>query len=229
MLTAAQVPTLQDPEALFKSLVLWAGIPGGVTLFALLALYQAVKSWLDLGRNTRRGFAAAQNSLRQVTSEQQRAAVGLSVWSALAVAIIYSLAVIVDTVVEVVRAHPNGTGITSAFVESSVVATQWSPASVWAVVLSVAGILLLGLACVADLVSLRKLITFLGGVACVAAFIAAAGLGIDSLIGFAVLHSQNPPPLSLVVLELITAIMCGALGFLLVRIRTASGTAFNAR
>ena len=92
-----------------------------------------------------------------------------------------------------------------------------------------AGIALLGIACIGDMVGLRKLVSFLGGLVCVVAWVAGVGLGVDALIGFAVRGSQDPPPMSLLVTEVIVALLFLALGWLLPQVSSASRIAFNAR
>ena len=159
---------------------------------------------------------------------RQRAAWRLAVCSVLAVAFAYALAVIIDGVVQVAEVNPNAL-LSSKVVENAVVVTEWSPVSAWTAILGVAGITLLGIACIGDMIGLRKLISFLGGLACVVAWLAGMGLGIDALIGFAVRGSQNPPPMSLLVTEVITALLFLALGWLLPKVSSASRIAFNAR
>ena len=63
--------------------------------------------------------------------------------------------------------------------------------SVWTAISGVAGIALFGIACIGDMVGLRKLISFLGGLACAAAWIIGAGLRIDALIGFALVAESS--------------------------------------
>ena len=54
-------------------------------------------------------------------------------------------------------------------------------------------------------------------------------MGIDALIGFALLglSFQDPPPRSLLMTQVITAVLCLAVGWLLPKIRKASGVAFS--
>lgn len=54
-------------------------------------------------------------------------------------------------------------------------------------------------------------------------------IGVDALIGFALIRSQDPPPMSLLVTEVITALLFVALGWLLAKIGSSSRIAFNAR
>jgi hypothetical protein len=163
-----------------------------------------------------------------ITTVRQRALCRLAVCSVLAVAFAYALAVIIYGVVQVAEVDPNAL-FSSKVVQNAVVVTEWSRVSVWTAILGVAGIALFGIACIGDMVGLRKLISFLGGLACAAAWIIGAGLGIDALIGFALRGSQNPPPMSLLVTEVITALLFLALGWLLPNVSSASRIAFNAR
>jgi hypothetical protein len=232
MSSAGQLPTLWDPEQLFSHLALWAGVPAVAVavVVALLGLYQSAKGWAGLTGSAVRGYQTAAQKIEEMTSERQRAAGRLAVWSVLAVGFSYMLAVIVDALVQTAETDGANALMSSTVVEHSVVATQWSPAAVWTMIIGVAGIGLLGIACIADLTGLRKLISFLGGLACTVAWVGGAGMGIDALIGFAIrgLGSQNPPPISLLVTQVTTALLLLALGLLLPKIRRASGIAFSA-
>lgn len=227
MLSADQLPTLWDPEELFSHLAIWAGVPAATV--AVVAGLLAIKGWKDFGKATGQGFKTAQENFKNITTERQRAAVRLVVCSVLAVALAYMLAVIVNALVQVAEANELSALYSSKVVEHAVVATQWSPASVWTMILGVAGIGLLGIACIAGLTTLRKLISFLGGLACAVAWVAGVAMGIDAIIGFAILgfHSQDPPPMSLLVTQVITAVLCLAVGWLLPKIRKANRVAFN--
>jgi len=227
----ALLPTLWNPEELFSHLALWAGVPalGVAVVVGLLGLYQSAKGWADLAGSTVHGFQRGRRKLQDITGERQRAAWLLVAWSVLAVGFSYMLAVIINALVQTAEADGPNALFSAKVVEHAVVVTQWSPAAIWTVIFGVAGISLLGIACIADLIGLRKLISLLGGVACAVAWVAGVGLGVDAIIGFVVRSSQNPPPMSLLVTEVITAVLCLALGFLLPKIRKASGIAFNSR
>lgn len=198
----------------------------------LLGLWQTAKGWVDFGKGTITAGKNIQANVRQITSERQRAALRLAVCSVLAVAFAYALAVIVDGVVAVAEVNPDAL-FSSKVVENAVVVTQWSSASVAVMLLGVSGIGLLGFACIANLVGLRKLISFLGTLVCIVAWVGGFGMGADALIGFAILglHSQDQtsPPLSLLVTQVIVALLLLALGWLLPVIRKAAATAFTAR
>jgi hypothetical protein len=232
VLSADQLPTLWDPEELFSHLALWAGVPAVAVavVVGVLGLYQSAKGWVDFAGAIAQGGKAGRDRFRDVTSERQRAAARLGACSVLAVGFSYMLAVIINAVVQVGEVNPNAL-FSAKVVENAVVVTQWSPAAVWTVIVGVVGIGLLGIACIADLIGLRKLISFLGGLACAVAWVAGVLLGADAIIGFALrgLSSQDPPPMSLLVTEVITAVLLLVLGLLLPKIRRASGVAFNSR
>lgn len=227
---ASHFPTLWDPEELFSHVAVWAGVPAGIVIVVVgvLALYQSAKGWKDLADGTAKFARSARDLGLDVTTVRQRAAWRLAVCSVLAVAVAYALAVIIYGVVQVAEVNPNAL-VSSNVVENAVVVTEWSPMSVWTAILGVVGIALLGIACIGDMVGLRKLISFLGGIICAVARLAGVGLGVDALIGFAVRGSQDPPPMSLLVTEVITALLFLVLGWLLPKVSSASRIAFNAR
>jgi len=223
-------PTLWNPEELFSHLALWAGVPAGivvVVVVGVLALYQSAKGWKDLADGTSRWARRAKAKGMDITTVRQRAAWRLAIFSVLAVAVAYALAVIIYGVVQVAEVNPNAL-FSSKIVENAVVVTEWSPVSVWTAIFGVAGIALLGIACIGDMVGLRRLISFLGGFLCVAAWVIGILLGADALIGFAVLGSSTPPPMDLLITEVITALLFVALGWFLPKVSSASRIAFNA-
>lgn len=228
--SASHFPTLWDPEELFSHVALWAGVPAGVVIVVVgvLALYQSAKGWKGFADGTAKWARRARDLGLDITTVRQRAAWRLAVCSVLAVAFAYALAVIIYGVVQVAEVNPDAL-FSSKVVENAVVVTEWSPVSVWTAILGVGGIALLGIACIGDIVGLRKLVSFLGGLACAVAWIAGGGLGIDALIGFALRGSQDPPPMSLLVTEVITALLFLALGWLLPKVSSASRIAFDAR
>jgi hypothetical protein len=222
-------PTLWNPEELFSHLARWAGVPAGIVIVVAgaLALYQSVRGWKDFADGTNKWLRRAKALGLDITTVRQRAAGRFALCSVLATAFAYALAVIIYGVVQVAEVNPNAL-LSSKVVENAVVVTQWSSVSIWTAILAVAGIALFGIACIGDMVALRKLISFLGGFACAVAWVAGTGLGVDALIGFALRGSQNPPPMSLLVTEVITALLFLALGWLLPKVNSASRTAFNA-
>ena len=228
--SASHFPTLWDPEELFSHVALWAGVPAGIVIVVVgvLALYQSAKGWKDFADGSAKWVKRARALGLDITTVRQRAAWQLARCSVIAVAFAYALAVIIYGVVQVAEVNPNAL-LSSKVVENAVVVTEWSPVSVWTAILGVAGIALLGIACIGDLVGLRKFIAFLGGLACAVAWVAGVGLGVDALIGFAVRGSQDPPPMSLLVTEVITALLFLALGWLLPKVSSASRIAFNVR
>jgi hypothetical protein len=217
------------PVELFAHVALWAGVPGGIVIVVVgvLTLYQTIKGWKDFTDGTLGWVRRARDLGLDITTVRQRAAWRLAVRSMLAVAVAYTLAVIIYGVVQVAEVNPNAL-FSSKVVENAFVVTEWSPVSVWTAILGVAGIALLGIACIGNMVGLRKLISFLGGLVCIGAWIVGVLLGIDALIGFAVRGSQDPPPMSLLVTEVITALLFLALGWLLPRVSSASRITFNA-
>jgi len=228
--SASHFPTLWDPEELFSHVALWAGVPAAMVavVVGVLALYQSAKGWKDFADGTAKWTRRARDKGLNITTVRQRAAGRLAVCSVLAVAFAYALAVIIYGVVQVAEVNPDSL-FSSKVVENAVVVTEWSPVSVWTAILGVAGIALLGIACIGDMTGLRKLISFLGGFVCAGAWVIGVLLGVDALIGFALIRSQNPPPMSLLVTEVITALLFVALGWLLPKVSSASRIAFNAR
>lgn len=227
---ASNFPTLWDPEDLLKHVALWSGVPGAivVVVVGVLAIYQSAKGWADFADGTQKWVRRAREKGVSITTARQRAAWRLVVCSLISVAFAYALAVIIEGVVQVAEVNPNAL-FSSKVVENAVVVTEWSPVSVWTAILGVAGIGLLGIACIGDMVGLRKLISFVGGLACAVAWVGGVGLGIDALIGFAMRGSQDPPPLSLLVTEVVVALLLLALGWFLPKVSSASRIAFNAR
>jgi hypothetical protein len=227
--SASHFPTLWDPEELFSHVALWAGVPAGIVIVVVgvLALYQSLRGWKGLADGSAKWVRQAIALGQDITTVRQRAAWRLAVCSMFAVAFAYALAVIIYGVVQVAEVNANAL-FSPKVVENAVVVTEWSRVSVWTAILTVAGIALLGIACIGNMAGLRKLISFLGGLACALAWVAGVGLGIDALIGFAVRGSQDPPPMSLLVTEVITALLFLALGWLLPKVSSASRIAFNA-
>jgi hypothetical protein len=227
---ASQFLTLWDPEELFSHVALWSGVPAGivVVVVGVLAFYQSLKGWKGVADSTAKWVRRAREKELDITTARQRAAGRLTVCSVLAVGFAYALAVIIDGVVQVAEVNANAL-FSSKVVENAVVVTEWSPVSVWTAILGVVGVFLLEVACIGDMSGLRKLISFLGGLTCAVAWVAGAGLGVDALIDFVVRGSQDPPPLSLLVTEVITALLFLALGWLLPQISSASRIASNAR
>jgi hypothetical protein len=230
MNNAGSFPTLWDPVELFSHVALWSGVPAGivVVVVGVLAICQSAKGWNDFANASGKFARRARELGLDITTFRQRAAWRLAICSVLAVAFAYALAVIIDGVVEVAEVNANSL-FSSRVVENAVVVTEWSSVSVWTAILGVTGIVLLGIACIGDMVGLRKLLSFLGGLVCAVAWVAGVGLGIDAAIGFVVRGSQNPPPISLLVTEVITALLFLALGWLLPKISSASHIAFDAR
>lgn len=228
--SSSHFPTLWDPEELFSHVALWAGVPAGIVIVVVgvLALYQSAKGWRDFADSTAKWVRRARDKRLDITTVRQRAAWRLAACSVLAVAFAYALAVIIYGVVQVAEVNPDAL-LSSKVVENAVVVTEWSPVSVWTAVLGVSGITLLGIACIGDMTGLRKLISLVGGFVCVGAWLVGVLLGVDALIGFALIRSQDRPPMSLLVTEVITALLFVALGWLLAKISPSSRIAFNAR
>jgi hypothetical protein len=231
VLNADQLPTLWDPEALLAHMALWAGVSGVAVAIVVwvLGICQSAKGWVDLAGRAAEGYRYSRYNLQKITTERQWAAVRLAVCSLFAVGFSYMLATIINALVQTAEVEGANALFSSKVVEHAVVVEQWSPAAIWTVVLGVAGIGLLGAAHIAGLTGLRKLISFLGGVAFVFAWIVAVFGGFDAIVGF-VTHtsaSPNPAPLSLVWTEVITAALCLALGLLLPQISKASRVAFG--
>src|SRR5579862_8093479 len=103
------LPTLWDPQQLFFYLAVRAGLPAVVMAVAaaLLGLYKSVQSWIALGKSTAEAGRQTRSKVNSWTTSQQRALVRWIVFSILAVAFSYMLAVIIDAVVRLISAHPN--------------------------------------------------------------------------------------------------------------------------
>ncbi len=231
MLSADQLPTLQNPEDLFFHLVIWAGAPAAVVTVVvwLLGLFQSAKGWLDLAASTARKYRIAVDNIQEIISARKRAAVRLAVCSALVVGFSYMLAVIINVLVRVAEMSDPNAILSSKVVENTVVATEWSPAAAWTMIVGAASIGLFGFACIVGMTGVRKLIMFLGGVACAIALLAGGMVAIATvmeLIGLA-LGGSNPPPKPLVATEAIIAVLLLAIGYLMPRISKASHLAFN--
>lgn len=231
MASADHFPTLWDPLALFSHLALWAGLPAAVVavVVGVLGLYQSIKGWADLTQSTVSMYKATISTGQNITSVRQRAALRLAICSVLAVGFSYMLAVIVNALVQTAETDGAKALFSSKVVAHAIVVTQWPPVAIWTVIIGAVGIGLLGIACIANMSGLRKLMSFLGGLTCVLAWLAGIMMGIDAVIGFALLGigSQDPPPRSLLVTQVITAVLCLAVGWLLPKIRKASGVAFS--
>jgi hypothetical protein len=237
--TIGHLPTLWDPEDLFTHLALWAGAPaiGVAVVVALLAFYNAVKSWIEFGRSAADAATNVRRKAFDWTTAQQRAIARLVLMSVLTVTFSYMLAEIIDIVAQMCEKNTSGSFTFSYFQDTAVAVTPWPPAVVWTVVLEVAGIGLLGITSMAELDGLRKLITFLGGVLCAAAWLAGVALGLitalnalDVLLGSypaGADNSPNVPPVPLVVTATITAALCLALARFLPRLKEASAEAFG--
>jgi hypothetical protein len=232
MISASQLPTLQNPEDLFFHLVIWAGAPAAVVavIVWLLGLFQSAKGWVDLATSIASRYRIAAGSIQEIISARKRAAVRLAVCSALAVGLSYMLAVIINVLVRVAEMNDPNAILSSKIVENTTAATEWSPAAAWTMIAGAAAIGLFGFACITGMTGLRKLIMFLGGVICAATLLAGAMVAIATvmeLIGLA-LGGSNPPPKPLVATEAIIAVLFLAIGYLLPRISKASRLAFNA-
>lgn len=242
MFSASHLPTLWDPEDLFSHLALWAGVPAIVVAVVvwLLGLYNSAKGWLGLGMSAVGAAGVVKGKVRARTTEQQRALGRLLLYSVLVVAFSYVLAEIIDVVVQMGETEPHVTTFSLMELEAiTVTVTPWPSAVVWTVVLEVAGIGLLGVACIAELKSLRKIVTFLGGVLCVIAWTAGVLLGFSTaMMTLEVLFSKaapsdmppaDVPPVPFVVTCVVTVGLCLGLARFLPEIRETSARAFGSR
>jgi hypothetical protein len=233
-----ELPSLWDPEQLFLHLAVWAGVPIAVmaAVAALLGFYQAVMSWLGLGKSTLQAARAAGSRVRSRTPPQVRAILRFLVCSVLAVAASYMIAVIVSAVTEMIAADPNGF-FSLKDVADTVGVAPWPSAAVWTVTVEVIGIGLLGIACIGDLRRVQKLVTSLGGVIWLVAWLAGGYLAVVAgIMGLAhLLMGANPqpgaddPPWSLVILCMVTGLLGVLVGRLLPIISKASTEAFAPR
>jgi hypothetical protein len=239
VLLADQLPTLWDPEALFAHLALWAGIPAaGVAILT----YGCAKSWFEFGasairvaRSVPEKYRVVQGNVRVQTSVQQRAMARLVFCSVFTIVFSYMLAEIIYVVVQMAEMNPIAPFSLSYMRATAVAVTPW-PAPVAAmVVLEVAGIGLLWVALIAELPRLRKLVTFLGGVARAIAWAGTVVLGLFTLGGLAsplsLFKSAEGPsgavPMAFVVTTAVTAILCLGLALSLTRVRRASEITFK--
>jgi hypothetical protein len=239
MLSPDHLPTLWDPEDLFSHLALWAGAPAIAVaiLVWLLGLYNSAKGWIGFGKSAARVPGVVHEKFHKGTSEQQRAKMRLLLYSVLSVAFSYVLAEIITVIVQLGETHPDATWSVNALKATAVTLTPWPSPVVGTVVIEVAGIGLLGIACIAELPGLRKLVAFWGGVACALAWAAGALLGLSTaLMTLEVLFQKaspsatnglNIPPVSFVVTAAVTVGLCLGLARFLPEIRQASGKAFG--
>jgi hypothetical protein len=232
LLSAGQYPTLLNPEGLFFHLLIWAGAPAAGVAFIvwLLGLFQSAKGWVDLAASIASKYRIAVGNIQEIISARKRAAVRLAVCSALVVGFSYMLAVIINVLVRVAEMSSPDAIYSSKAVENTIVATEWSPVAAWTMIAGVVGIGLFGFACITGMTGLRKLIMFLGGVACVAAWVTGATVAAGTVMTSAglALGGSNPPPKPLLATEAIVAVLLLAIGYLLPGISKASRLAFNA-
>jgi hypothetical protein len=161
------------------------------------------------------------------------------VFSALTVTFSYMLAEIIYVVVQMGELDSHATFSVKDLEATAVVVTPWPSAVVSIIVLEMAGIGLLGVACIAELRSLRKLITFLGAVACAIALIAGTLLGFStalmilevllSKVSASGLSSADVPPVPFVVTAAVTVGLFLGLAKALPEVREASAKAFGSR
>lgn len=234
MLSDHKLPTLWDPQQLFFHLAVWAGVPAIVMAVAaaLLGIYKSVQAWIGFGRSSALAAGVAGRKLRSWTTSQQRAMVWLIVFSVLAVAFSYMLAVIIDAAARLIAANPNTVPSIKDVVDS-VGVTPWPRAAVWTVVGEVSGISVLGIACIADLRGVRKFVTALGGVVWLAAWVFGSGLAcaaimmcLGLLLEIGNPHPSDPVPVPLLVTSAVTGLLALVLAKLLPRVRAASAGAF---
>jgi hypothetical protein len=235
VLNSNHYPTLWDPQQLFFHLAVWAGVPAIVmaVAVALLGIYKSIQSWIGFGKSTVLATNIARAKFRSWTTGQQRAVVRLVVFSVLAVALSYMLAVIVNAVIQLIAVNPNAVFSMKGVVDR-VGITPWPLAAVWTVIGGVFGIGALGLACIADLRGVQKFVTSMGGVVWIAAWLVGLGLAADAvmmclgLLLNAASHSSlsDSPPLPLLVTVAVTGVLSLALAQLLPRLRAATAEAF---
>lgn len=237
MLSGHQLPTLWDPQELFLHLAVWAGVPAIVMAVAaaLLGIYKSVKSWIEFGKSSVVAAGVAGRKLGSWTTRQQRAMVRLLVFSVLAVAFSYMLAVIFDATIRMIAANPKAF-FSMKDVVHRIGVTPWPTAAIWTVVGEVFGISVLGIACLADLRGVQKFVTALGGVLWIAAWLVGGFLAFDAgMMCLALLISRAPsdaassnvPPVPFVVTIVVTSLLGLALARLLPRVRAASTDAFG--
>lgn len=235
MFSGQQLPTLWDPQELFFHLAVWAGVPAIVMAVAaaLLGVVKSVQAWLGFGSSVARGYRVGREKASVWTTREQRAIARLVIFSVLAVAFSYMLAVIIDALARIIAAAPPDTVPSMQEVVGQVSVAPWPRAAVWTVCIGISGITGLGIASIADLVGVRRFVTRLGGLVWVAAWIFGGGLAVAALcmclgLLFQIGNSQpsNPVPLPLLVTSAITALVSLALAQLLPRILAASDAAF---
>jgi hypothetical protein len=234
VLSNHQFPTLWDPQELFLHLAVWAGVPAILmaVVAALLGIYKSVRSWVGFGKSTARAAVVAGRKLKSWTPPQQQAMVRFLVFSALAVALSYMLAVIIDAAVRLIAANPNKIFSIKDVVDH-VSVTPWPPAAVWTVVGEIFGIGVLGIACIANLEGVQQLVTALGSVVWIAAWLAGIFLVADAILMCLGLlleihnpHPAAPVPVPFLVTCAVTGLVALVLAQLLPRVYTASADAF---
>jgi hypothetical protein len=244
VLIADQLPTLWDPEDLFSHLALWAGAPAvGVAIVVwLLGIYSSAKGWFGFGKAAAGAVGAvpgplivARGKFRNRTTAQQRATVRLFFYSVFTVAFSYMLAEIIYVVVQMAEVDPNASFSVSYLRAIAIAVTPWPSPVVSTVVLEAAGIGLLGVAFIAELPRVQKLVTFLGGVARVIAWTGTIVLGactVGGLISPLISGNQGPSaavPMPFVATIAVSAILCLGLARSLTKVREASEMAFGRR
>lgn len=235
MFSGQQLPTLWDPQELFFHLAIWAGVPAIVMAVAaaLLGVIKSVQAWLGFGRSVVQGFTATSQKIGAWTTREQRAMVRWVIFSVLAVAFSYMLAVIVESLARIIAAAPPDTVPTLQEVVGQASVTPWPRAAVWTVAIGVFGITGLGIASIADLASARRFVTRLGGLVWIAAWIFGGGLAVAAIcmcLGLLVQlgnsNPSNPVPLPLLVTSAATSLVSLALAQLLPRILAANDDVF---
>lgn len=145
------------------------------------------------------------------------------------------VAEIIYVVVQMAEIDPTAPFSVSYMRITAVAVTPWPPPVVLMVVLEVAGIGLLGVAFIAELRRLQKLVTFLGGLARAIAWAGTVVLGLFTLGGLAsplaifksAEGSSGAVPMSFVVTTAVTTVLCLGLALSLTRVREASEMTFK--
>ncbi len=209
-----------------------AGAPALVmaVVAALLAIYNSVSAWIGFGTSGVKAGRTAGLKVTSMTPPQVRAIARFLVFSVLAVSFSYMLAVIIDTEVRTLVANPSAV-IPIRNVADSLSVVPWPPAAVWTVTVEVIGIGLLAIGYMAGLQGLSNLVTGLGGVVWVVAWLVGILTVLEAIGGllmdlFSANHS-DAPPWQYVVTVAVTGLLALVLAKLLAKLDDASALAFG--
>ncbi|MBR7826708.1 hypothetical protein KDK95_10370 [Actinospica sp. MGRD01-02] len=226
MPVALQLPTPPSPQQVVVYLALHLGVPAllvGIVVW-LLGLQGVAKSWAEAARSGRELTEA----IRRTIGERKRAAALLAVYSALVVALSYTMALLINALVIIYRTNQNG--ITSwRAVESIMSSATWPPAASWTVGTEAAVIVIYLVAIGVGMGFVRGLITFTLFLAAFACAVATLGMLFDLLGDWMTPAGQSlgNNREALIQTQIFIAAVCVALVPLLIGITTAADHAIK--